>query len=58
MPLVTRPQITRVLRVLLPQRVWTPDQLLCWLTETQQRLQRAKRSHAKRRFIEYAKLSL
>ena len=58
MPLVTRPQITRVLRALLPQRVWEPDQLRAWLATTQQRLARAKRAHAKRHLIEYAKLSL
>ena len=49
LPHITRPQITRVLRCLLPQRVWTPDQLLAWLIDTQTRNDRAKRSHAARR---------
>jgi hypothetical protein len=49
MPQITRPQITRLLRDLLPQRTWTLDQLLSWLTDTQQRNERAKQSHAKRR---------
>jgi len=58
MPLITRPQITRVLRALLPQRTWTQVQLLDWLTNTQQRLARAKRAHAKRHLIAHAKVSL
>ena len=49
MPQITRPQLTRVLRQLLPQRTWTPDELLVWLTQTQDRSEQAKRSHAARR---------
>ena len=49
MPQLTRPQVSRVLRELLPQRVWTDEDLLHWLAETQQRNERAKQSHIKRR---------
>ncbi len=58
MPQVTRPQISRVLRALLPQRTWTPADLWHWLVATQRRNERAKRSHAKRRLLELRKLSL
>jgi len=58
MPQITRPQITRLLRDLLPQRTWTLDQLSHWLTETQQRNERAKRSHAKRRSMKQRDPSL
>ena len=49
MPQLTRPQVSRVLRELLPQRVWTDEDLLRWLAETQQRNERVKQSHIKRR---------
>lgn len=49
MPQLTRPQVSRVLRELLPQRVWTDEDLLRWLKDTQQRNERAKQSHIKRR---------
>jgi len=49
MPQVTRPQISRVLRELLPQRIWTPQELSYWLADTQLQNERAKRSQAKRR---------
>ena len=49
MPQITRPQVSRVLRALLPQRVWTADDLLEWLRDTQARNERAKRSHRDRR---------
>ncbi len=58
MPLVTRPQVSRVLRELLPRRVWTDLDLLEWLTATQQRNARATRSHAKRRLHARDKPSL
>jgi hypothetical protein len=58
MPQVTRPQISRVLRELLPRQVWTPEELAHWLADTQLRNERSKRSHAKRRLIELKKLSL
>lgn len=49
MPRTTRPQISRVLRELLPHHTWTPADLLRWLIDTQARNQRAKRSHTQRR---------
>ena len=49
MPQITRPQISRVLRALLPQRTWTGEDLLQWLVTTQERNERAKQSHSKRR---------
>jgi hypothetical protein len=49
MPQLTRPQVSRVLREVLPQRTWTPEELLRWLVVTQERNARAKRSHIKRR---------
>ena len=49
MPQVTRPQLSRVLRELLPKHTWTDNELLRWLQDTQTRNERAKRSHAKRR---------
>ena len=58
MPQVTRPQISRVLRELLPRREWTRPDLLRWLYTTQARNAAAKRSHAKRRLSLFCKLSL
>jgi len=49
MPLLTRPQVSRVLREVLPHRTWTHAELLAWLTDTQERNARAKHSHIKRR---------
>jgi hypothetical protein len=49
MPHLTRPQASRVLRELLPQRTWTPEELRRWLSATQERNARAKRAHSKRR---------
>jgi SRSO17 transposase len=51
MPQITRPQLTRVLRALLPQRTWTQAELWAWLHETQARNERAKQSHAARRRV-------
>lgn len=45
---LTVPQVSHLLRVLLPQRAWTFADLLTWLTDTQRRNARAKRSHAER----------
>lgn len=58
MPDVTRPQISRVLRELLPRRIWTPDDLLARLADTQHRNLAATRSHAKRRLARLRELSL
>lgn len=49
MPLITRPQVSRVVRELLPQREWTREELIDWLHEMQERNERAKHSHIKRR---------
>jgi len=49
MPQITRPQVSRVLRALLPHRTWTRAELLQWLSATQERNARAKLSHIKRR---------
>ncbi len=49
MPEITGPQVSRVLRELLPRREWRHDDLLAWLRDTQERNERAKHSHAKRR---------
>jgi hypothetical protein len=49
MPQITRPQVSRVLRALLPHRLWTRADLLQWLSDTQERTARAKQSHIKRR---------
>jgi Transposase DDE domain len=46
---LTRPQVSRVLRELLPHRTWTRAELLQWLRATQERNARAKESHIKRR---------
>jgi hypothetical protein len=46
---LTRPQVARVLREMLPRQRWSPAELLGWLEATQRRNQRARDSHAKRR---------
>lgn len=45
---LTVPPVSRLPRVLLPQRAWTLADRLTWLTDTQRRNARAKRSHAER----------
>ena len=45
---LTVPQVSRLLRDLLPQRAWTLADLPTWLIDTQRRNARAKRSHAER----------
>ena len=49
MPRITRPQVYRVVREMLPRERFGPDELLRWLEDTQESNERAKRSHAKRR---------
>ena len=49
MPQITRPQVYRVVREMLPQERFGPQELLRWLKVTQQRNQRASRSHERRR---------
>ena len=49
MPRITRPQVYRVVREMLPRERFGPEELLLWLKESQLRNERARRSHAKRR---------
>ena len=49
MPQITRPQVYRVVRELLPKARFGPAELLGWLTDVQQRNERARQSHEKRR---------
>ena len=49
MPRITRPQVYRVVREMLPREWFGPDELLRWLKETQDSNEQARRSHAKRR---------
>ena len=49
MPLITRPQVYRVVREMLPRQRFGPEELLRLLEAEQSRNQRASRSHAKRR---------
>jgi len=58
MPQVTRKQVSRVLRELLPRRAWSVVDLLEWLEDMQLRNERAKRSHLKRRLAKLQKVSL
>ena len=50
MPRITRPQVYRVVREMLPRERFGPDQLLRWLEETQLRNERASLSHQRRRY--------
>ena len=58
MPQVTRQQVSRVLRELLPRREWSVVDLLEWMEDMQLRNERSKRSHLKRRLAKLQKLSL
>ena len=49
MPRITRPQVYRVVREMLPRERFGPAELLRWLEETQECNERARHSHAKRR---------
>ena len=49
MPRITRPQVYRVVREMLPREQFGPDQLLWWLEDTQLRNERARRSHERHR---------
>ena len=46
---ITRSQVYRVVREMLPREQFGPDELLLWLADTQLRNERARRSHEKRR---------
>ncbi len=48
MPLVTRPQVYRLVREMLPRKRFGPGELLQWLEDVQRRNERAKRPHEKR----------
>ena len=45
MPRITRPQVYRVVREMLPRKSYGPDELLRWLEETQLRNEQARLSH-------------
>ena len=49
MPRITRPQVYRVVREMLPRERFGAQELLLWLEGVQQRNERAELSHAKRR---------
>ena len=49
MPRITRPQVYRVVREMLPRERFGPDELLRWLEQSQLRNERASRSHQRRR---------
>ena len=49
MPRITRPQVYRVVREMLPREQFGPEELLRWLEGVQLRNERARRSHQKRR---------
>ena len=49
MPRITRPQVYRVVREMLPRERLGAEELLRWLEDTQDSNERARRSHAKRR---------
>ena len=49
MPRITRRQVYRVVREMLPRERFGPEELLLWLEETQLRNERASRSHQRRR---------
>ena len=49
MPQITRPQVYRVVREMLPRERFGPEELLRWLNESQRRNEQASRSHARRR---------
>ena len=47
MPRITRPQVYRVVREMLPRQRFGPEELLRWLEDTQDSNERARRSYAK-----------
>ncbi len=46
---ITRPQVYRVVREMLPRQRFGPEELLLWLEGTQRSNERASRSHERRR---------
>ena len=57
MPRITRPQVYRVVRELLPPPWCGPHELMTWLQDVQARNERARRSHQKRRAARQAQLA-
>ena len=49
MPQITRPQVYRVVREMLPREKFGPAELLRWLEDTQLHSERVSRSHQKHR---------
>ena len=49
MPRITRGQVYRVVREMLPRERFGPEELPLWLEESQLRNERASRSHERRR---------
>ena len=49
MPRITRRQVYRVVREILPRKRFGPEELLGWLEWTQLSNERASRSHERRR---------
>ncbi len=49
MPRITRPQVYRVVREMLPREQIGPPELLRWLEDTQDSNEMARHSHTKRR---------
>ena len=49
MPRITRPQVYRVVRDMLPRERFGPDELLLWLKGTQLTNERARSLHERRR---------
>ena len=49
MPQITRPQVYRVVREILPRAWFGPEELMRWLQEVQARNESARRAHQKRR---------
>ena len=54
MPLITRPQVYRVARKMLPRKRVGPQELLLWLDGVQRHYERPWYSHEKRRAAYYA----
>ena len=50
MPLLTQPQVYRVVREMLPRERFRPAELLRWLEWTQLRSERARLSHQRRHY--------
>ena len=48
-PGLTIPQVSRILRLLLPHRTWSRNDLRVWLATTQARNAAATQAHARRR---------